>query len=281
MLWTAVLYGLFGLAIGSFLNVCIHRLPRRESIVVPGSHCPACGHAIAPYDNIPVLSYVLLGAKCRHCGARISFRYPAVELLSALAFYGCAVRWGMSSPCFVNSLLLAATIVLMFIDYDHQILPNAVTLPGAAAGIALSSFQDPAFYMDRVTYRLSAFVSPGGGQSALPWAGALFGAAVGAGTLFAVAAVYELVRKRQGLGMGDVKMMAMIGAFLGWRLAILTIFVGSALGSLVGVFLMLFHGKSLQTKLAFGTFLGAAAVLTLFLGLAFLDWYAGSLPAPQ
>ena len=279
MLWIAVLYGLFGLAVGSFLNVCIHRLPRRESVVVPGSHCPACGHGIAPYDNIPVVSFLLLAGRCRHCSALISPRYPAVEMLTALAFYGCAARWGLSSPCFLNSLLLAAIMVLMFIDYDHQILPNAVTLPGTAAGVALSGLQDPAFYMDRVTYRLSALVSPGGGQSALPWAGALFGALVGAGTLFAVATLYELVRKRQGLGMGDVKMMAMVGAFLGWRLAILTIFVGSALGSLVGVFLMLFHGKSLQTKLAFGTFLGAATALTLFLGLSFLDWYAGSLPA--
>jgi leader peptidase (prepilin peptidase)/N-methyltransferase len=279
MLWITAFYGLFGLAVGSFLNVCIHRLPRRESVVAPASHCPACGHGIAPYDNIPVVSYLLLAGKCRHCGAKISPRYPGVEILTALAFCGCAVKWGWTSPCFVNSLLLAAIIVLMFIDYDHQILPNAVTLPGTVAAIALSGFQDPAFYMDRVTYRLTVLVSPGGGLSALPWVGALLGAMIGAGTLFAVATLYELVRKRQGLGMGDVKMMAMVGAFLGWRLAVLTIFLGSALGSLVGVFLMLFHGKSLQTKLAFGTFLGAAAALTLFVGLSFLDWYAGSLPA--
>jgi leader peptidase (prepilin peptidase) / N-methyltransferase len=279
MLWTAVLYALLGLAVGSFLNVCIHRLPRRESVVVPASHCPACGHGIAPYDNIPVVSYLVLAGRCRHCGARISLRYPAVEILTALAFYACAAKWEFSGPCFVNSLLLAAVIVLMFIDYDHQILPNVVTLPGTVAGIALCAFQDPAFYMDRVTYRLSALLSPGGGQSFLAWVGSLFGAAVGAGTLFAVAALYELVRKRQGLGMGDVKMMAMVGAFLGWRLAVLTIFMGSALGSLLGVFLMLFHGRSLQTKLAFGTFLGAATALALFFGLPFLDWYAGSLPA--
>lgn len=267
------LHSLFGLIFGSFLNVCIYRIPRRESVAFPGSHCPGCNRPIRPIDNIPVLSYLFLRGKCRFCGMRISLQYPIVELLSGMAFCACALRWGLAAPTFVNSLFIAVVIVLFFTDYWHQVLPNVLTLPGIIAGIALSPFQDPAYYYDGASYYLAGIFSPSDPGKALPWAGALLGALVGGGILFVVGCAYQAARKKQGLGMGDVKMMAFVGAFLGWRLAFLTIFAGSLLGSLLGIFLVLFRGGNMQAKLAFGTFLGFSAVLALFFGLRLLDWY--------
>src|SRR5262245_8299221 len=218
MLPLPLVWGLFGLVIGSFLNVCIHRIPKRESIVFPGSHCPHCNAPVRPYDNIPVLSYVVLGGKCRSCHAPISPRYPLVELLTAAAFVAAAARWGPTAPAFVNSLFLAAIVVLVLIDYDHQILPDVITLPGIAVGIALSPLQWPPFYRDPISSSL-ALALPGDADGAtLAISGALVGALFGGGLLGLVAFLYKAVRHKQGLGMGDVKMMAMVGAFLGWRL---------------------------------------------------------------
>ncbi len=267
-------FGLFGLVIGSFLNVCIYRIPRGESIVFPSSRCPNCGTAIRPSDNIPVLSYVLLGGKCRSCRAPISLQYPAVELLCSAAFFSCAVKWGVDPPAFLNCLFLAVIIVLVFIDYRHQILPNVVTLPAAISGLVLSHFQTRAFFLDRPGLGLASMLLPDDPGRAVNWTGSILGALVGGGILYLVAVIYRVIRKQQGLGMGDVKMMAMVGAFLGWRLALLTIFAGSFLGSLAGIFLILFRGQNLQSKLAFGTFLGMGAALSLFFGLSFLHWYA-------
>ncbi len=267
-------YTVMGLVIGSFLNVCIYRLPRKESIAFPGSHCPHCGKGIRPYDNIPVLSYLLLMGKCRFCRQPISIQYPVVELLAGLSFYACFSAWGMAPATFVNSIFLSAIIVLIFTDYHHQILPNVLTLPGIAAGIILSPFQDAAFFKDAISYNLAELISTDNPDAWLPWVGSITGALIGGGVLFVVAMGYQALRKRQGLGMGDVKMMAMVGAFAGWRLALLTIFVGSLLGSIVGIFLVLFGGRTLQSKLAFGTFLGAAAAIALFYGVTFLQWYA-------
>jgi leader peptidase (prepilin peptidase)/N-methyltransferase len=179
---------------------------------------------------------------------------------------------------FVNSLFLAAIIVLMFIDYEHQILPNILTIPGAAAGILLSPLQLGMFYSDSLSFRLTASISDAHTSSLLPWSGALVGALMGGGVLLLVALPYQLLRKRQGLGAGDVKMMAMVGTFLGWRLTLLTVFLGSALGLMVGIFLMLFRRGNLQTKLPFGTLLGAASVIALFYGLRLIQWYVGSTP---
>jgi leader peptidase (prepilin peptidase)/N-methyltransferase len=267
------LWAIFGLIMGSFLNVCIYRLPRHESIVFPGSHCPHCGKSVRPYDNIPVFSFLLLQGKCRHCRRPISFQYPLVELLSGLAFYACAAEWGLASPTFVNSVFLSAILVLIFTDYHHQILPNALTLPGAVAGFLLSPIQSRVFFGDAVSSRLAELISSNLTRTILPWAGSLLGAIVGGGVLFLVASAYQLVRKRQGLGMGDIKMMAMVGAFLGWRSALLTIFFGSFLGSIAGILLIVFGGRNLQTKLAFGTFLGAASVICVFFGESIIRWY--------
>jgi leader peptidase (prepilin peptidase) / N-methyltransferase len=267
--WTA-----FGLVIGSFLNVCIYRLPRRESIVFPGSRCPKCGKAVRPYDNIPVLSYLLLGGKCRSCRQPISAQYPLVELLAGLSFYACAAVWGLTPPAFVNSLFLSLIIVLVFTDYHHQILPNALTFPGLILGLVLCPFQFPAFFRDPLSYNLAALISTSHAETLLPWVASFVGAVAGAGMPYLVAVVYQLIRKRRGLGMGDVKMLAMVGAFLGWRIAFLTIFVGSFLGSVVGILLILFGGRTLQSKLPFGTFLGAAAAASLFWGNFIFQLYS-------
>ena len=267
-------WGAFGLVVGSFLNVCIYRLPRRESIVFPGSHCPHCGQGVRPYDNIPLLSYLLLRGTCRACGERISLQYPMVELLAGSAFYACAAKWGLTPPAFVNSIFLSIIIVLIFTDYHHQILPNVLTLPGILAGILLSPLQAAEFYQDALSYSLASLVDAANEETILPWAGSIAGALIGGGILFIVGAAYQALRKRQGLGMGDIKMMAMVGAFAGWRLALFTIFVGSLLGSVLGIILILFGGRTLQTKLAFGTFLDAAAALALFYGPAVFRWYS-------
>jgi leader peptidase (prepilin peptidase)/N-methyltransferase len=202
-----------------------------------------------------------------------------VEVLTALGFYACMAAWDFSPPTFVNSLFISIVLGLVFIDYDHQILPDVLTLPGVVAGILLSPFQSQSFFQDALSVRLVSAIIPENPEMALPWAGSILGALLGGAFLYVPAMVYELVRKRQGLGMGDVKMMAMVGAFLGWRMAFLTIFAGSLIGSVVGVFLVLFGGRSFQSKLAFGTFLGGGAVLALFFGLPVLRWYIAVQPA--
>jgi len=273
------IWAAFGLIIGSFLNVCIYRLPRHESIVTPGSHCPACGKPVRPYDNIPVLSYLWLRGRCRFCRQRISLQYPVVELLAAIAFFACASRWGLTPPAFVNSLFLSAVLVLIFTDYHHQILPNVITLPGVAAGFLLSPLQEETLLRDAgdiLAGNLAVTLHSSNPEAVLPWVSSALGALIGGGTLFLVGFAWQIVRKRQGLGEGDMKMMAMVGAFLGWRHALLVIFGGSFLGSIVGILAIIFFGKTLQTKLAFGIFLGLASIALLFYGNAFLLWYTSS-----
>ncbi len=270
-----IIYALFGLVIGSFLNVCIYRIPLGKSVVSPGSACPHCGTPIRPYDNVPLLSYLWLRGKCRACGKPISLQYPFVELITAAAFYACAARWDYASPTFVNTLLLSIVIILVFTDYHHRILPNVLTLPGIAAGILLSPFQAISYYsdLDFLSVKIAWSLGPRHLHAIVPWVGSVLGAVICGGILLAVGVGYEKLRKRQGLGMGDVKMMAMVGAFIGWPLAILTIFAGSLLGTFVGIFLMIFRHKNLQTKLAFGVFLGIGTVISLFYGLDLLHWY--------
>jgi leader peptidase (prepilin peptidase)/N-methyltransferase len=268
-------YFAFGLAVGSFLNVCIYRIPRGESVALPRSHCPGCGSAIRPYDNVPLLSYLFLRGRCRSCGEHISLQYPAVELVTGLLFYACAAVWSFTPGTFVYSLFLAMLVILVFVDYQHQILPNVVTIPGTIAGILLSPFMADGGYRDVLTVAAASSLQPDGYETLLPWIGSTLGALIGGGILFVVGFAYQLVRKRHGLGMGDVKMMAMVGAFLGWRSALLTIFAASFAGSIVGLFLIFFQGKSLQHKLAFGTFLGIGAAAVLFFGASILGWYTG------
>ncbi len=268
-----LVYGLFGLIIGSFLNVCIYRLPLGKSIVYPGSGCPKCGTSIRFYDNIPVLSFLILRGKCRSCGERISIQYPIVELLTGLAFYSCWSIWEFTPPTFVNSLFLCIVIVLIFTDFHHQILPNKLTIPGTIAGLILCPFQSPVVYLDVLSVKTASLVGLGDSLLAVSFAGSLSGAVIGGGGFLALALLYEKLRKKQGLGMGDVKMMAMVGAFLGLRLTIVTLLIGSVLGTLVGIFLILFRNMSLQSKLPLGVFLGIGSAFALFYGLPFLNWY--------
>jgi leader peptidase (prepilin peptidase) / N-methyltransferase len=269
-----IIYTLLGLVIGSFLNVCIYRIPLGKSVVFPGSSCPHCGKPVRPYDNIPVVSYILLGGKCRDCRGSISIQYPIVELIAGGAFLACGWKWAFSSPTFVNTLLLCIVILLVFTDYHHQILPNVLTLPGLIAGILLSPFQWRLFFLhDLVSPGIAAWLWPGNPEAVLPLIGSVIGALAGGVPLLLLAITYEKLRKRQGLGMGDVKMMAMIGAFLGWPIAVLTIFAGSFLGTIVGVFLILFRNKDLQTKLPLGVFLGIGSAIFLFYGIPFVQWY--------
>ena len=251
LLWLEpFLAALFGLVWGSFVNVLIHRFPQEESVVFPPSACPKCKKPIAPYDNIPVLSYLLLWGQCRHCKAPISIRYPLVELMVGAASLTAYLRHGFGVEYGVEFAFVAAMLALVFIDYDHQILPNVITIPGTLIGLLLAPIREPI----AVTQ-------------------ALAGAALGAGLLYGVAEVYFRLRKVEGLGMGDVKMMAMVGAFVGWKGVLLTIFFGSLLGSVVGIALMATRGKDLKTALPFGTFLGMAAVGTLFAGHSLIDGY--------
>jgi len=268
-----VFYTLLGLIIGSFLNVCIYRIPLKKSIVFPGSACPNCGAAIRPYDNIPVLSYLILRGKCRGCGNPISMQYPLVELLSGIIFYGCARTWEFAPPTYVNSLFLCIILILIFTDLHHRLLLNVLTLPGTLIGILLSPFQMQDVYRGILDVKVASLLNLANTSFAMPWIGSILGALFGGGFLFLVGFGYEKLRKRQGLGMGDVKMMSMVGAFLGYRLTLLTIFSGSLIGAILGVFLILFHKSNLQTKLAFGVFLGAGAIFSLFWGLPFLHWY--------
>jgi len=268
-----IVHTALGLVIGSFLNVCIYRIPLGKSIVTPRSGCTKCGAQIAFYDNIPVISYLLLRGKCRSCGAAISIQYPFVELLTGAAFLFCGLKWQFTPPTYVNSLFLAIIIVLIFTDYQHRILPNVLTLPGTVAGILLCTFQAEEMYHDILSVRLALLFEPETAKTLLPWIGSVTGAIVGGGMLLVVGIGYQKLRKRQGLGMGDVKMMAMVGAFLGWRLTFLTIFVGSVLGLLVGIYLIIFRKQTMQTKMPFGVFLGIASAMALFYGLPFLEWY--------
>jgi len=234
---------LFGLTVGSFLNVVVHRLPLRESLVTPRSRCPSCGAPIAAFDNVPVLSWLALRGRCRRCRAPISVRYPAIELANA-ALWALAFRFAPSWGDLASGLLLAsACLALMAIDYDHQILPDAITLPGIAAGLALSF--------------ASVLRTP---------VSALLGAALGAGGLFLVAFAYEKVAGHEGMGLGDVKMLGMVGAFLGPAGVLVTILAASVSGSVVGLALILFRGGDGKTRLPFGVFLAVGAVGAWFLG---------------
>ena len=246
-----------GLVVGSFANVCIHRIPEGRSVVTPPSRCPDCGARIRAWDNIPVLSYVALLGRCRACGTRISARYPAVEAANGLAYALLAATRGPSWQTLVSMALVTALLILSLIDLDHQILPNVITLPGIAAGVAASFL-------------------PGSPLS--PWASAA-AAAGGYLALLAVAKGYEALRGREGLGQGDWKMVAMLGAFLGWPKMLLAVFLASVAGTLVGLSLVAFRGRDFQHKLPLGTFLGAAGIVVVLVGDPLVAWYRGLLGA--
>ncbi len=264
----AIIAGLFGLLIGSFLNVCIYRLPRDLSVVSPRSFCPECEASIAWFDNIPLFSYLALRARCRKCGKHIPLRYPLVELLTGAAFF-CAVYALGTKPAAVKFCVFGAIIIaLVFSDLEERILPDEFTLGGVVVGILLAIVV-PMRY--GIMHLLLFSVR---NQTVLSVAEAAFAAGFCAGTLWLVGALYQRIRHREGLGFGDVKMVAMIGAFLGLQGALLTLIVGALLGAVVGLCYIWFTGKDASTyELPFGTFLGAAALGVGFFGEVFLNWY--------
>lgn len=273
-----VVAGVFGAVIGSFLNVVIHRVPLEESIVFPNSRCASCGGAIAFYDNIPVLSWVMLRAKCRRCKERISIRYPAVELLTAALFVGVAWHTGLSAALLFDLVFVSALVALLFIDAEHMILPNVITYPGIAfaviARIAIPYLTGTPHFDDIPSLQHGALADMPIWVVSL--AGALIGALIGGGSLWLMGWTWEKLRGIEAMGLGDVKMMFMVGAYLGWRLTILTIFVGVLTGSVIGIMLMARKGqRNMQMLLPFGVFLGLGAVAALLFGAPLVEWYAG------
>jgi leader peptidase (prepilin peptidase)/N-methyltransferase len=241
----------FGALIGSFLNVCIHRLPRGQSIVRPRSACPSCGAELSWSDNVPIVSYLLLRGRCRGCGAAISIRYPIVEVVTAALFAACWWQFGFSL-LFASRVVLGCSLIVLFaIDLEHQLLPNVITLPGIVVGFAFSLFGPPG------------------------WLASLLGILAGGGILFAIAEVYFRIRHEEGLGMGDVKMLAMVGAFLGWKLAIVTLMLASVAGAVIGLLIIATGRGDMKYALPFGTFLALGAGLAAVAGPGLLDWYLG------
>lgn len=237
---------LLGAIVGSFLNVCIYRIPRALSIIRPSSKCTSCNTPIKPYDNIPIISFLILGGKCRYCRTKISARYPIVETLNAFMYILTLWRFGLGWHTPVILVFCSAMIVITFIDLDFQIIPDTITLPGIPLGLLLGSLILP---------------DPFSRSSILGFKESVIGLLSG-GVLFYLIAFLS----KGGMGGGDIKLMAMIGGFLGWKSILLTTFSGSLLGSIIGIFLMVFKGKGRKTKIPFGPFLAAGAILSLFYG---------------
>ncbi len=254
MLYSSPELGIFifiaGLCIGSFLNVCIYRIPASQSIVTPPSSCPKCGYRIRYYDNIPVLSYLFLRGKCRKCGVSISPRYPLVELMTGLFALGVYFRFGLSPAALVCFIFIATLIVISFIDIDHRIIPDIISLPGI-----------PVFF-------IASFALP-----SVTWKDALLGILIGGGSLYIVAWTYMAVTKREGMGGGDIKLLAMMGGLIGWQGVLFTIFVSSAVGTLAGLILMAATRKNMKLAVPFGPFLALGAVTHIFFGQRLIYWY--------
>ena len=241
---------IFGALIGSFLNVCIFRLPKAESIVWPGSHCPHCKNPIKFYDNIPLISYILLKGRCPHCHSPISFQYPLIEGITALGSLILFMKFGPSLSYLIYFSFVAALIVITVIDLHHQIIPDVISLPGIGVGLLAS------LIIPQITFLNS-----------------LIGILLGGGSLFLVATVYQWLFKREGMGGGDIKLLAMIGAFLGWKAVILTILLSSLIGSITGIIIMVLKGKDFKYAIPFGPFLSLGAVISLFYGENLIRWY--------
>lgn len=244
---------LFGSIVGSFLNVCIYRIPRKLSIIIPSSRCPSCNTWIKPWDNIPILSYFFLKGKCRVCKSKISLIYPLVEFLNAAMYVFILWRFGFALHTLLYFVFCSTLIVISFIDLEFQIIPDKITLPGIPVGIIMGSFLLPDPFM-RYTI--------------LGWQASLIGFVVGGGLFYALALV-----SRGGMGGGDIKMMAMVGALMGWKAVLLISFIGSFIGGIVGIFLMVFKGKGRKTKIPFGPFLALGSLITLFYGEEIFYWY--------
>lgn len=246
--WIVLAAGI-GAIVGSFLNVCIYRLPLDRSIVWPASACPRCGRELSWYENIPVISYLALRGRCRTCAAPIGIRYPTVEALTALMF---AFAWWYFAPgaLLASRLVFGCLLIVLFaIDLEHQLLPHRITLTGIGVGFGFSLITQPG------------------------WDASLLGTVVGGGTLYGVAAAWEWLRHREGLGGGDPPMLAMIGAFLGWKMTLVTLMMASLIGSVIGLGLIAMRRGSLASRLPFGCFLALGAAAAATVGPALLDWY--------
>ena len=241
----------FGLAVGSFLNVCIHRLPVGQSVVAPRSRCPACGRDLAWFENVPVLGWLLLGGRCRTCRAAISPVYPIVELVMPFLFVLQYWDVGWTPLLVVRLVFCSAMVVLFVIDLQHRLLPNILTLPGIGVGLAAALVLEPG------------------------WRAAVLGVVIGGGGLLLVAEVYYRLRHEEGLGMGDVKMLAMIGAFLGWQPMLVTLLLASLLGSIVGLGMLVLGLGDTKYALPLGSFLALAAIVTTTAGEQIIQWYGG------
>jgi leader peptidase (prepilin peptidase) / N-methyltransferase len=245
---------LVGCCFGSFYNVLIHRLPAGQSIVRPGSHCPRCGHAISFYDNIPLLSYLILRGKCRHCRALIPFRYPLVEALTGILTLLLYLRCGLTQQCFIEWVFVSLLIIITFIDLDTYLIPDVLSVTGMIAGFAFSF----------VSLRLS-------------WSESLIGIVMGGGFFYLVAITFLYIRHKEGLGGGDIKLLAMIGAFLGWPGVVFTVLAASLIGTVAGLAIMWRSRKGLGAMIPFGPFLASGAVLYVFWGDEFYRWYVGDI----
>ena len=249
-----------GAVIGSFLNVCIYRIPREKSVVTPPSSCPSCGTRIRFYDNIPILSYIMLRGRCRSCKAEFSARYPFVEFINAVLYLAVLNSFGLASPLVLVTyfFFVSTLIVIFFIDIDHQIIPNSITFPGMPLALVLGAtiLPDPFLRDSLLGLRNSAI-----------------GFLAGGGSFYLIAVSGRAILKKDAMGGGDIKMMAMIGGLLGWKGVILTTFMGSLLGSIIGVSLILMKGREWGSKIPFGPYLALGALVSLLWGENILIWY--------
>ncbi len=246
--------GLFGLSLGSFLNVCIYRIPEKKSIINPPSSCTACGNRIRFYDNIPLISYIILRGRCRQCGTNISIKYPLIELVTGLLSLALITRYNLLNNSldryFIYLLFISALIVISFIDLKHQIIPDRISISGIIAGLVISFF-----------------------SSHLEWYDSLAGIIAGGGSLYLFAFIFEFLTKKEGMGGGDIKLLAMIGAWMGWRSIPFIILSSSLIGTILGTIALLLSKKGLRTRIPFGPFLALGALLCLFFGKELTAWY--------
>lgn len=247
-----ILVFILGLIVGSFSNVCIYRIPRNESIIYPASHCPKCSSTILAKDNIPLLSYVLLKGRCPNCGSRISIQYPVVEFLTGLVYVIIYQIYGVSVQSLIYIILSSALIIIAFIDLGEQVIPEVISLPGIVVGLILS------FFVHHISFVNSAL-----------------GIVLGGGIILVIRLAGSLIFKKESMGIGDIELTAMIGAFLGWRYITISLFLGFFLGALTGIFLILSKIKSREDAVPFGPFIVLGSFITLLWGEKILSWYVG------
>jgi leader peptidase (prepilin peptidase)/N-methyltransferase len=247
-----VLIFILGLIVGSFSNVCIYRIPRNESIIYPASHCPKCRSNISPKDNIPLLSYILLKGRCRNCKSKISIQYPIVEFLTGLIYLIVYLIYGLSIQSLIYIILSSALIIIAFIDLNEQVIPEVISLPGMVIGLILS------FFVPYISFINSAL-----------------GIVIGGGIILVIRLAGSLIFKKESMGIGDIELAAMIGAFLGWRYIIISLFLGFFLGAVAGIFLILSKIKSREDMIPFGPFIALGSLITILCGEKILVWYVG------